>query len=473
MTSSTLAGDAHHRARRWDVLVLGGALPGLVAAIRLGMARLRVLVVEEDAAARAPALSREPFFLSGGGSEDVLGACLQALGIPMIDRRGFENDPIAYQVLLPEARVEVGGIAATAEELSAWGLAKPEKAREVVRGLEAAAQAECEAMREAPIVRRGALRSLPRAPGAGRTTRHLRGLPDSVAHPSAELTPFFEAQVRVLSGMGEGNPSPEARARLLGSPLQGASSFNKAGTGLRALLRHRITSLHGEFRSIDCPFELIELGDHPGIARIGPNDFWLGRTLLVNAPISLVAGALEGWNRDPSPYLQMQGSAPRHRRISVHLRAQRDVVPEALARRAILVSDPAAPLIGANAIALTVHPSERGGLFAEVVASAVVEDDPKILAESDARIEEAVRRLMPFSQGRISRIPNPARPLWDDEAAAPTPERGDGWPGEVEIHTPGRRPVFCLPREGLAGLGLEGDLLLGWRAGDAIRAELS
>ena len=471
--SSTLAGNAHHRARRWDVLVLGGALPGLVAAIRLGMARLRVLVVEEDTAARTPSLSREPFFLSGGGSEDLLGACLQALGIPMIDRRGFESDPIAYQVLLPEARVEVGGIAATAEELSAWGLAKPEKAREMVRSLEAASQAECEAMREASIVRRGALRSLPRAPGTGRSTRHLRGLPNSVAHPSAELAPFFEAQVRVLSGMGDATPSPESRARLLGSPLQGGSTFNKPGTDLRGLLRHRITSLHGEFRSIDCPFELIELGDHPGIARIGPNDFWLGRTLVVNAPISLVAGALDGWHLDPSPYLQTQGSAPRHRRITVHLRAQRDVVPEALARRAILVSDPAAPLVGANAIGLMVHPSERGGLFVEVVAGAVVVDDPNTLAESDAAVEEAVRRLMPFSQGRISRIPNPARPLWDDEAAAPSPGRGDGWPGEVEISTPGRRPVFCLPREGLAGLGLEGDLLLGWRAGDAIRAELS
>jgi hypothetical protein len=466
-----IAGDAHHRARRWDVLVLGGALPGLVAAIRLGMARHRVLVVEEETAAREPVLAREPFFLTGGDSESLLGACLQALGIPMIDRRGFESTPVAYQVLLPDARVEVGGIAGTAEELSAWGLAKPERAREIVRGLEAASEAEWEAMREAPIVRRGALRGLPRAPVAGRSTRHLRGLPDSVAHPSAELAPFFEAQVQVLSGMGEGVPSPEARARLLGSALSGGSTFSKAESGLRGLLHRRITSLHGEFRTIDCPFEFIELGDHPGIARLGPDDFWLGRALVVNAPASLLARALEGWNRKPPQYLQ--GSPPRHRKLTLHMRAQRDVIPEALARRAILVSDPTPPVVGANAVGLTVHPSPSGGLFAEVVASAVVRDDPTSLGESAARIEEAVRRLMPFSQGRISRIPNRARPLWDDEAAVPGPGPGHGWPGEVEIHSSGRRPVFCLPREGLAGLGLEGELLLGWRAGDAIGAELS
>jgi len=471
VASFPLAGDAHHRARRWDVLVLGGALPGLVAAIRIGMARFRVLVVEEATAARAPLLPREPFFLTGGGSENLLGSCLQTLGIPIIDRRGFEIGPVAYQVLLPEARVEVGGIATTAEELLAWGLAKPERAREIVRSLEVASQAECEAMREASIVRRSALRGLPRAPGAGQSTRQLRRLPDSAAHPSPELAPFFEAQIRVLSGLGEGTPSPEARARLLGSGLQGGATSSKAGAGLRGLLHRRIASLHGEFRTIDCPFELIELGDHPGIARIGPDDFWLGRALVVNAPASLVASAIDGWNRKPPPYLE--GPVPRHRRLSLQLRAQRDVVPEALARRAILVSDLAAPVVGTNAIALAVHPSERGDLFAEVVASAVVEDDPAHLAESAVVIEEAVRRLMPFSQGRISPIPSPSRPLWDDEAAAPAPQPGDGWPGEVEIHTPGRRPVFCLPREGLAGLGLEGELLLGWRAGDAIRAELS
>jgi hypothetical protein len=240
---------------------------------------------------------------------------------------------------------------------------------------------------------------------------------------------------------------------------------------LRKLLHRRITTVHGEFRSIGGPFELVELANHPGIGRLGPGDFWLGRALVLNAPASLVAAAIRSWNREPPPYLK--GNAPRQRKQSLQLRAQRDVVPEALARRAILVGDPDEPAVGTNAISVAVHPSERGGLFAEVVASALVEDDPADLAESDALIEEAVGRLMRFSRGRISRVPNPARPLWDDDAALPAPGPTDGWPGEVEIRTPGRQPVFRLPREGLAGLGLEGELLLGWRGGDAIRAELS
>jgi hypothetical protein len=186
-----------------------------------------------------------------------------------------------------------------------------------------------------------------------------------------------------------------------------------------------------------------------------------------------VAGALEKWNRKPPPFLEVERPPPRYRRVTVHLRAQRDVVPEALAQRAILVTDPSAPIVGTNAVALSIHPSSRGDLFAELIASSVVENEPKSLAENAARIEETVRRLMPFSDGRISRIPSPAPPLWDDDAALATPGPGDGWPGEVEIRTPGRQAVFRLPREGLAGLGLEGDLLLGWRAGDAIREDLS
>jgi hypothetical protein len=389
----------------------------------------------------------------------------------VLDRQRLEVDPIAYQVLLPEARVEVGGTASTAEELVAWGLAKPEEAREIIHALESASEAECEAMQEGPIVRRGALRSLPRGGVAVRSRRHPRGLPDGVARPSPELAPFFEAQVHALSGLGERTPSPEARARLLGSGLAGGAAFSKPGASLRGLLRRRIENLHGEFRTLGCPFEIIELGAHPGIARIGPEDFWLGRAMLVNAPAALLAGALKGWDLEPPAFLA--GPLPRQRKLSLHLRAQRDVVPEALARRAILVGDPAAPIVGTNAIALGVHPSERGDHFAEVVASAFVEDEPARLAEATARIEESVRHLMPFSEGRISVSPGLPRPLWDDDSAVPAPRAGDGWPGEAEIRIPGRRPVFLLRREGVAGLGAEGDLLLGWRAGDAIRAELS
>ena len=39
------------RTRRWDAVVLGGALPGLIAAIRLGMNGARVLLIDTSATA--------------------------------------------------------------------------------------------------------------------------------------------------------------------------------------------------------------------------------------------------------------------------------------------------------------------------------------------------------------------------------------------------------------------------------------
>ena len=119
------------RARRWDVLVLGGALPGLAAAVRLGMAGLRVAVVEEDAVARSEPLLREPFSLTANRSGGVVHGALRALGVPLIDQRSLAPEEIAHQVLLPETRVDVGAAALTSDELVAWGLTKPDLAREL------------------------------------------------------------------------------------------------------------------------------------------------------------------------------------------------------------------------------------------------------------------------------------------------------------------------------------------------------
>ena len=52
------------------------------------------------------------------------------------------------------------------------------------------------------------------------------------------------------------------------------------------------------------------------------------------------------------------------------------------------------------------------------------------------------------------------------------PEPGDGWPSEIDLRVSGRPAVYRLDRSQVAGLGVEGDLLLGWRSGDVIASEL-
>ena len=84
--------SASHRTRRWDALIVGGALPGLVTGVVLAMRGARILVIEEEAAAQGFAGLREPFFTTGAQKGSVLGACLRALGVPLIERnRIFDN----------------------------------------------------------------------------------------------------------------------------------------------------------------------------------------------------------------------------------------------------------------------------------------------------------------------------------------------------------------------------------------------
>ncbi|MDH3684993.1 MAG: hypothetical protein OEP95_02150 [Myxococcales bacterium] len=453
--------DGRLRARRWDVLVLGGAIPGLVGAVRLGMAGLRVLVVEEDAAARVPAMLRDPFFLAGGGSESVLQRCLTALGVPLIDRRSIEDAEIAFQLLLPNARVDIGLPARTQEELVAWGLAKPELARDVVSGLADAARAEAEELLRAPIVRRGARRAAP-TPGPTPASRHLRGLPAVLRQADAPLRELLDAQVRALANVGIGEPSPEARARLLGSALAGGAVF-PPDRELRTLLRKRIEQLHGEVRTLGAPFEFVQIDGHPGITMRRSRDAWIGRALVVNAPPGLVANALESWEFEVPEWLGRR--TPQRRRAAIHLRAVRDVLPDALASRALIF-----PEGETDAIALSVHPSERKR-YVDLAARQTVDVSADLAAAHD-RIEASVRALLPFSEKKVARVADAGAPLWDDEFALGELDDG-GWPTEVEIRANASPLVYHLPRDAMGAVGAEGDLLLGWHAGDTLAAALS
>jgi len=445
------------RARRWDVLVLGSALPGLAAAVRLAMGGLRVLVAEEQAASRIPDVMREPFFLPAG---PALEGCLRAFGLPPIERRGLQTDEIAYQVLFPDARLDVGVPAITTDELEAWGfVASATEAEELTAELAAAAHLEAEALLRANFVRAGAQRPTPAAVSGP------RGLPRSLARAEGRLGDFVSAQLLGLAEDVPGRPSSEARARLLGSALGGGASFRKAGVSLRGLLRRRLEALHGELRSLSGPFAITELGDAPGIARTGHGDAWLGRALVLNAPSARLAAALRGWKSDAPSYLSKR--AARRRRLSLLLRVKESEVPEPLARRALLIPREAET----GPIRLSRHPSERKGEV-ELVLSAVLPDDAKREKEQAAQLVQALGDLLPVLRGRLRPAQPLPRPLWDDEALR-VDSGSHGWPDSVDLRLGGRRPIFRLPREQMASLGAEGELLLGWRAGDAIREELS
>jgi hypothetical protein len=453
MPNLPASGRSHLRARRWDVLVLGGALPGLVAAARLCLAGRRVLVIEEEAAAQSFEPLREPFLLTGALGQGLLAGVLRDLGVPLIELRRLEQSPLTFQVVMPEARIDVGSPTRTAEELVAWGLAKPDAAQPLLRALVRAAAAEHDAMLAAPVVRTGGLRRLGRS-AASPPTRHARGMPAEAAAVAPELAAFFDAQVRALSNLAQADPGPEARARLLGAVLEGGATFPSSETTLRGLLRARIRALHGEFRSMPGGFELVSADSEPGVAPARSTDLWLGRALVVNVPRGLLARALR--EADAAVPELVDVAEPGVRRARVHLRTRRAVIPEGMARRIVRAD-------GERVIAISVYPVNPSSDVVDVIASAVAADADEI--------ERAVLALMPFCEGRLVRHPTP-RPRWDDDDALEDPSHSAAWPGEVEIRLASRPRVYQLPRAGLAGLGVEGDILLGWRSAERIAGDL-
>ncbi|MBT38993.1 MAG: hypothetical protein CL938_10665 [Deltaproteobacteria bacterium] len=462
------------RVRRWDAVILGSALPGLVAAARLGLHTARVLVIDEGAAARRPACLREPFFLGGAGKQGVLGACLRSLRVPLIDQRRIEDGPLAFQVALPNARLDIGTVPLSVDEWVAWGLAKPDESRRLAAALESMGVAERVALIDAPLVkagRRGPLGSrrptIDPGPEPLSTEPLTRGLPPELAAAPPQLATVLAAWTRALSNLGGTEPSDAARARLLGAPF-GGSADGRDADGLRLMLRRRIESLYGEFRTLDGPFRLVSVNGQPGLApdaRGESGEVWVGRAFVINAPRTALAGVVD---QDPVP-APLSAPTARWRRTALHWQIRTDLLPGAMARRVIIVGDEQQPLVSTNLVTLRSFPHRDGST--DLVAAAVVETGASPAAVESA-IEARVAEILPFTEGHLERMRAP-EPAWDEEDTLPDPPPGTGWPGEVVIRLPTKQLLYTLERSGVASLGTEGDLLLGWRGGDTIAANLA
>ncbi|MEM9175019.1 MAG: hypothetical protein AAGC67_07270 [Myxococcota bacterium] len=470
------------RARRWDALVLGSGLSALVAAARISAAGQRVLVVEEEARATLPAALKEPFFLGGLRDQGLLDATLRALTVPLIDRRRIANERLAYQVLADPIRVDIGQPLATADELVAWGLAKPDEAQQLVRRLVEAGEAERSFLYEAPFVRTGRRASgavtIPPG-GAPPPAEHgtaRRGLPSEVANAQGALAQVLAAQVRALSNAADDRIAPEAQARLLGLGLAGGAGFADDPPWLVDLFRKRVTALYGDTRIVSGGFELVQVAGQPGIRVARTSEIWLGRCLVLGAASTALRDTYGDDPIHPPPAL-LDRPGPRGYRGAFLFRVPTRILPEGMGARVILpgagTSDGSrTPTATVTAFPCLTHPSR-----VDLVARAVLPDAaPDTLEERlDALrddVAERLRALMPFCGDDLAWI-DYERPTWDsDDGWLETAPSDQGWPGDIDLRRSARPTVYALDRAAAGGLGLEGDLLLGWRGGDAIAAEL-
>ncbi len=471
------------RARRWDVVVLGSGIRALVAACRLGMAGHRVLVVEEAAAARLPAPLREPFLLTGARDSGALDACLRELTLPLIDRRRIHPQPLALQAVSAERRVDLAESDFTADEWVAWGLAKPDDARRWIAGLVSGGEAVRESALTAPWVRAGRSLGLRRDRSAG----HLAAPPIPPIAPPEErwretdgIGGVLNAVVRALSNGADDAVADTARMRLWSTVLAGGAGFDDAPPWLHGLLRKRVQSLLGDFRTLDREFRLVTADGLPGVAVPDSNELWLGRALVLGCATGALARV-----HDPESRPGFLVPGPALRRIPFHVRVRRRLIPEAMSNRLVWHGPPDRPMRGADHLAISIHRDPESPEWADLIVRALVDADADAdeLATVEREAMEVLRSLVPFAgpvgperPGGDPRdaewVRRPlARPAWDDDDWL----EGTAEPGsatEIDLRVSSRPAVYRLERAGLAELGLEGDLLLGWRGGDAIASEL-
>lgn len=447
-----------HQVRRWDALVLGGALPGLVASIALARRGCRVLLLEDSRAARSYAGLREPFHLCAADTEGILGAVLRGLGMPLIDQRRFHTTREPLQVVTPDARIRLAAAAEGAAELARWGLAPEQPSRTLLESLEAAGRLERDALMDSEIVHAGRRWAFGRRRGVDPGSQ--RGLPASLARASATLQQLCSVLVGALGNHGAAEASNEARARLLCSALETPVALVGEEDGLRGMLQRRAEALHVERRQIEGPLRLVSVAGQLGLDSRGSEVVWTGRALVLNAPRSALRDAFEG---ELPSFLSAEPS--RDRRHLAHFRAPRERLPDGMGDRLVVVH-PASEASGDGKwVRVRVHPGVGG--TSEIVASMDAPTD----VDRGELLERSVRELLPFSEDWLDLQTLPEFG-WDSDVWLPEPKSGGGWPRIRELRICNRPTVYSLERNSLAALGSEGDLLLGWRGGDAIAAEL-
>ncbi len=470
---STLDSSEAPRARRWDALILGSGVAALIAAARIGSTGQRVLVVEEEARTKLPPAVREPFFLAGLRDEGILDACLRKLAVPLIDRRRLSTERLAYQIAADPYRLDIGQPVVTAEELVNWGLAKPDAAQTLIRRLIEASEIERRLLLEAAFVRIGRRVAGPRQTAIG---NHKRGMPGDATSAEGTLRQVLEAQIRSLSNAGPHAPSPEAQARLLGLGLGGGVGFSGEPPWLLDLLRKRVSSLYGDFRTLSGDFEMVSVSGQPGIRVTSSGEIWLGRALVLSAPMSALRESLGTNPMHPAPSFLEASGARGYRGVFLY-RVPISVLPEGMSAR-IIMPDPDSADDSLGTVTVTAFPSQTHSGHVDLVARSIVSvDEPAELPERLTVLRQAIagrlEKLMPFCGDRLRSI-EVAPPRWDsDDGWLEDPQPGTGWPAEIDLRVSSRFPIYHLDRAGAGGLGLEGDLLLGWRGGDAIAGELT
>jgi hypothetical protein len=458
----------------FDVVVLGRDLAASVAGAVLAHRGFRVLAAGIPVEERYPVgpymLPRGPLAFVGVESP-VLKRLLQELNLVQLLRRRLEPNRPAYQLLLPDHRIDAG------EELSrevARELPDALAPLETVSAQLAEASATIESILAQDLI-------LPADGFWDRRDMHRVGarLPDDDADVQAALEAGhpLRALHRLPAAFGADliDLGAVATARLADLHRHGTFRLDGGLQGLRALLYERLKTHSGDVQPDWVPQAIeVKRGRVTGVRFEGKGT--VGCThVLCGMGADRVAELLEG-EKPPKRLAEAAELKPAAWRYLLHLVAPLDALPDALGRLAFAVRDPNGDLDGGNALAL--HLADGYGQHAVLSVEAFA-SSPDKLSPLRARVREHLDELLPFLGEHLLLVHSPHdghAPEGDDKlepGAAPPPVPMEplwSMPGEHALgicgvaHATGIKHLLLASRQVLPGLGLEGQLAAGWGA---------
>jgi hypothetical protein len=408
--------------------VVGTTLGSLVAAAYLARSGLRVVVLEEEVHGQRPPVLREPFLLSGLERGGPVLMVLQELGVPMVERRELAVEPVALQVILDGARIDVGrGRPALAEELEAYGIAKSAESLDWLEAVDAGGDVLRAELQAGPRPTATGLRELPSRLGLARRPAEPSAMPLLPATPGP-LEPFYRAICAGLSG-GHGPVPPGPAALLLRSTRDGAHQMPHAGRPFLDLLRRRILEFHSEIHPAG---QLRLVRERNAIGFDLARGRRLARALVIGVPLHALAQALES----SAPRWMRRGRPPREVPLRL-LRADRAAIPVGMARRGIDAMGR-----GLRWWSRSADPNDSRIEWIVVTGDGVHDLSP----------ESPLGPLAPFANGRLEGVDPGPVPGWDLDSF-----RFDaGVPALLQR----RPPVYAVGAERAPELGFEGEILL-------------
>jgi hypothetical protein len=286
------------------------------------------------------------------------------------------------------------------------------------------------------------------------------------------------------------------QARAFDLARQGLNQLEGGEAALRALFLEKLGTFSGERRDKLVPVEVVMRRGRAAGIRVHPRDETIGCEHLVWAGSATALSAIctekpLRRGRNGAPGLHVEGY-----RYAISMLVAPEALPEGMASRVFLITDPGRALIEENALAVTVgQPAPRQPdhipVWVEcIVPAPPVDAGPGYLRALRGRVLERLETLLPFFREHLVVLASPHDGLPPELSPAATKAAAAARAGKTSAplpapataplqpvyalesespfdvaalpHATGIKNLYLAGRENLPGLGFEGELVSAW-----------